>query len=129
MATSIPFLFLVSICLFCFPFIYSLFLHLSNSKDKRPPKHQLLHSCSPALPPCHLTTTSFSFLILEPELLYLRPPASTLNLNPEIEQESRSSARSLFLIQISGCLTCPRNFDGFLEHYERIVYGFISRSF
>ena len=129
MATSIPFLFLVSICLFCFPFIYNLFLHLSNPKAKRPPKHQLLRPCPPAPPPCHLTMASSSFLILEPKPLDLRPPASTLYLNPEIEKKSWSFTLSLFLIQIGGRLTCPRNFNGFPEHYEWTVYGFIPCSF
>ena len=80
-------------------------------------------------PPCHLTTASSSFLILELEPLHLCPLALTLNPNLEIKKESRSSTQSLFLIQISGRFTCPRNFDSFSEHYKWTLYGFIPRSF
>ena len=128
MATRIAIQYWVSISLFCFPYISSLCLHLLNPKAKRPPKHQLLHPCPLAPPLCHLTTTSSSFLILEPEPLHLRPLALTLDPNLEIEKESKSFARSLFLIQIGGRLTCPRNFDGFPENYKWTVYGFIPRS-
>ena len=116
-ATRVPFPFLVSICLFCFCFISNLCLHLST-KAKRPPKHQLLHPCPFVSSPCHLTTASSSFLILEPELLHLRPLVSTLNPNLKIEKESQSFAWSLFFIQIGGRLTCLRNFNDFSEHYE-----------